>query len=51
MARIDSRDGRTELSVTEARQGVSGHNVRVVLFSGLGLAFIAGVILYFSVGT
>jgi hypothetical protein len=51
MARIDSEDGHTELNATEARQGVSGHNVRAVLFSGIGLAIIAGVILYFSVGT
>jgi hypothetical protein len=35
---------------TQARQGVTGHNVRYVLFTGLALAIIAGVILYFSVG-
>jgi hypothetical protein len=51
MPHIDPRDGHTELNTTEARQGVSGHNVRAVLFSGIGLAIIAGVILYFSVGT
>ena len=36
---------------TEARQGVTGHNVRIVLGVSFALAVIAGVILYFSVGT
>ena len=35
----------------EARQGVTGHNVRYVLFFGIGCAVLAGVVLYFSVGT
>lgn len=38
-------------SVTEARQGVTGHNVRYVLGIGLTFAIIAGIILYFTVGT
>lgn len=38
------------IETSEARQGVTGHNVRYVLFTGLVLAIIAGVILYFSVG-
>ncbi|WP_188518980.1 hypothetical protein [Alsobacter metallidurans] len=33
-----------------AKQGVTGHNVRYVLGIGLGLAIVAGVILYFTVG-
>jgi hypothetical protein len=41
--------GRT-IPTDKARQGVTGHNVRAVLFTGLGLAILAGVILYFSVG-
>lgn len=43
--------GETEIGVTEARQGVTGHHVWVVLTVGLALAGIAGVILYFTVGT
>ncbi len=39
------------LRETEARQGVSGHNVRFVLGVGLTLAILAGVVLYFTVGT
>lgn len=35
---------------TEARQGVTGHNVRIVLGVSVALAVIAGVILYFTVG-
>ena len=34
----------------EARQGVTGHNVRYVLFIGIACAVLAGVVLYFSVG-
>lgn len=39
------------ITPTEARQGVPGHNVRIVLFTGLALLFVAGVILFFTVGT
>jgi hypothetical protein len=39
------------VSREEARQGVTGHNVRYVLFIGLAFAVVAGVVLYFSVGT
>jgi hypothetical protein len=38
-------------SSNEARQGVTGHNVRYVLGIGMTFAIIAGVILYFTVGT
>ena len=34
------------LGEDEARQGVTGHNVRYVLFYGLALAFIAGLVIY-----
>jgi hypothetical protein len=39
------------VSQEEARQGVTGHNVRYVLFIGMAFAIVAGVVLYFSVGT
>lgn len=35
---------------TQARQGVTGHNVRYVLATSLALLAIAFLILYFSVG-
>lgn len=38
------------VSTEEARQGVTGHNVRYVLFFGIACAVVAGVVLYFSVG-
>jgi hypothetical protein len=34
------------LSTTEARQGVTGHGVRYVLFYGLTLAVISAVLVY-----
>ena len=34
------------LSSNEARQGVTGHNVRYVLFWGLALAVVAAVLIY-----
>jgi hypothetical protein len=34
----------------QARQGVTGHNVRYVLGLGMAFAIIAGIILYFTVG-
>ncbi len=45
--RADVPERATE---TEARQGVTGHNVRIVLGVSFTLAVIAGVILYFTVG-
>jgi hypothetical protein len=47
----DDQTRPTRLDTNEARQGVTGHNVRIVLAAGLLLAGIAGVILYFTVGT
>jgi len=41
-------DNRKELSTVEARQGVETGTVRWVLRVSLGLAVIAGLILYFS---
>ncbi|MCP8937263.1 hypothetical protein NK718_01940 [Alsobacter sp. SYSU M60028] len=38
-------------NVNEARQAVTGHNVRYVLFTALALLLVAFVILYFTVGT
>ncbi len=35
-------------TTTEARQGVTGHNVRYVLAWGLALAVVMMVILYFT---
>ncbi|WP_460448657.1 hypothetical protein [Alsobacter sp. SYSU BS001988] len=43
-------DEPTRRNETRARQGVTGHNVRYVLSMGLGLAILAGVVLYFTVG-
>ncbi|WP_406854162.1 hypothetical protein ABEG18_16585 [Alsobacter sp. KACC 23698] len=43
-------DEPTRSNETRARQGVTGHNVRYVLSMGLGLAILAGVVLYFTVG-
>ncbi|MHB2168887.1 hypothetical protein [Alsobacter sp. R-9] len=40
-----------EIGVNEARQAVTGHHVWVVLTAGLILAGIAGIVLYFTVGT
>jgi hypothetical protein len=34
-------------TTTEARQGVTGHNVRYVLVSGIGGVIVAFVIVYF----
>jgi len=39
------------LDTVAARQGVTGHNVRTVLAVGLLLALLAGVVLWFTVGT
>ena len=43
-------DEPTRSNQTRARQGVTGHNVRYVLSVGIGLAILAGVVLYFTVG-
>jgi hypothetical protein len=44
-------DDRSETKPhNQARQGVTGHNVRYVLGLGLTFAIIAGIILYFTVG-
>ena len=42
------RDGREELSTDEARQGAETGTVRWVLHISLGLAVLAGIIIYFS---
>ncbi len=41
-------DNRKDLSTEEARQGVETGTVRWVLRISLGLAVLAGVIIYFS---
>jgi hypothetical protein len=42
---------RPVVSTTEARSGVTGHNVRYVLIFGLAAAVVAlGVVAYFSFG-
>ena len=43
-----TRDGHKELDTEEARQGVETGTVRWVLRISLGLAVLAGVIIYFS---
>jgi hypothetical protein len=48
---MDDQEEPLTLTPTEARQGATGQNVRTVLFAALGLLFVAGVILYFTVGT
>lgn len=44
---IDDTERGTVKSATKARQGVTGHNVRYVLFWGTLLAVIAMVSVYF----
>ena len=39
-------DGRTVVSTQQARQGVTGHNVRYVLGIGLAASIVAFVVLY-----
>ena len=42
---------RIQISADDARQGVTGHNVRYVLFWGLGLAVVVlAVAYYFAFG-
>lgn len=43
--------GERDIGVNEARQAVTGHHVWVVLAAGLILAGIAGIVLFFTVGT
>jgi hypothetical protein len=40
--------GRIEETTTEARQGVTGHNVRYVLIGGITLVVIAFAVIYFA---
>jgi hypothetical protein len=42
------KDGHEELSTQEARQGVETGTVRWVLHISLGLAIVAGIIIYFA---
>jgi hypothetical protein len=42
------RDGHEELTADEARQGAETGTVRWVLSISLGLAVLAGIIIYFS---
>lgn len=46
MARNDDSEHRPVVSTTEARSGVTGHNVRYVLYFGLAAVIIAFVIIY-----
>jgi hypothetical protein len=39
------------ITPTEARQGAPGQNVRIVMFTALAMLVVAGVILFFTVGT
>ena len=39
----------TEVTPERVRQGVTGHNVRYVLATGLFLAIIAGILVYWLV--
>ena len=41
-------DNHKELNTVEARQGVETGTVRWVLWISLGLAVVAGLVLYFS---
>jgi hypothetical protein len=44
-----THERRPVVSTTEARSGVTGHNVRYVLIFGLAAAVVAlGVVAYFS---
>jgi hypothetical protein len=47
----DDQTRPTNIGAEAARQGVTGHNVRIVLAVGLALAVIAGILLFFTVGT
>jgi hypothetical protein len=43
-----TRDGHKELNAQEARQGAETGTVRWVLHISLGLAVLAGIIVYFT---
>jgi hypothetical protein len=43
-----TKDGHTELDTEDARQGAETGTVRWVLYISLGLAVLAGIIIYFS---
>ena len=43
-----TRDGHTEVDAEEARQGAETGTVRWVLHISLGLAVLAGIIIYVS---
>jgi hypothetical protein len=43
-----TREGAPVETTTEARQGVTGHHVRAVLFYGLAAIVIAFVIVYLA---
>jgi hypothetical protein len=45
------QEERPVLNTTEARQGVTGHNVRYVLLFGLIAVVIAFVVGYFAAGS
>ena len=45
MREPEHSDGQIIISTTEARQGVTGHNVRIVLMVSLLMAVTAGVVL------
>ena len=46
MATLNAPERRTVLSKVEARQGVTGQNVRYVLWFGLGGVIIAFAVIY-----
>ncbi len=48
MATVNDRDHSVDLNTQEARQGKELGSVRWVLRISLGLAVLAGVIIYFS---
>ena len=47
---IAAQSGRKIVTATEARQGVVGHNVNVVLVASLSLAILTGIGLYWYFG-
>ena len=46
MAGENAPDGRTVLTKIEARQGVTGHNVRYVLGLGIAAVIVAFIVIY-----
>ena len=45
MRESEHSDGQIIIGTTQARQGVTGHNVRIVLMVSLLLAVAAGIVL------